>query len=90
MAVWERPQAEAWTHLTDHLDIPATVEPGDRITVSGPDAPLLSGVVVKADPYCYSLLMDAPILRLAMSFSGKPLMVTLVRVGSLPRIRKPE
>lgn len=60
MAVWERPLTEAWAHLTDQLEVPAVVQPGDRITVSGPGAPHLSGVVVKADPFCYSLLIDAP------------------------------
>lgn len=60
MAVWERPLDDAWTHLTDHLDIPAEVEAGDRITVSGQGAPHLSGVVVKASKGWYSLLIDAP------------------------------
>lgn len=60
MAVWPLAQAEAWQRLTDHLDIPAQVEPGDRITVSGDGAPHLSGVVVKSDAYGYTLLVDAP------------------------------
>ena len=60
MAVWNLPQAEAWQRLTDHLDVPSAVEPGDRITVSGDGAPRLSGVVVKAEPHCYTLLVDAP------------------------------
>lgn len=60
MAVWPKPLDEAWTHLTDHLDIPAEVEAGDRITVSGVGAPHLSGVVVKAAKGWYALLVDAP------------------------------
>jgi len=60
MAVWEKGLDDAWTHLTDHLDIPAEVEAGVRITVSGLGAPHLSGVVVKASKGWYSLLIDAP------------------------------
>lgn len=60
MSVWERNLDDAWTHLTDHLDIPAEVAAGDRITVSGLGAPHLSGVVVKASKGWYSLLIDAP------------------------------
>lgn len=60
MAVWEKKLDDAWTHLTDHLDIPAEVAAGDRITVSGAGAPHLSGVVVKASKGWYSLLIDAP------------------------------
>ena len=60
MAVWEMSLDDAWVRLTDHLDIPAEVEAGDRITVSGLGAPHLSGVVVKASKGWYSLLIDAP------------------------------
>lgn len=60
MAVWQKPLDEAWTHLTDHLDIPADADAGDRITISGLGAPHLSGVVVKAAKGWYSLLIDAP------------------------------
>lgn len=60
MAVWNKPLDQAWPHLTDHLDIPADAEAGDRITTSGIDAPHLSGVVVKASKGWYALLIDAP------------------------------
>lgn len=60
MAVWHRPLDDAWTHLTEHLDVPADAEAGDRITISGIDAPHLSGVVVKASKGWYALLVDAP------------------------------
>ncbi len=60
MAVWSKPLDDAWTHLTDHLDIPDDADAGDRITVSGLGAPHLSGVIVKASKGWYSLLIDAP------------------------------
>lgn len=60
MSVWQRSLDDAWMHLTDHLDVPAEVAAGDRITVSGHGAPHLSGVVVKASKGWYALLIDAP------------------------------
>lgn len=61
MAVWSVDRDRGWAHMCAELGLRSAVGAGDRITVDGSSgAPSLSGVVVKAAPLCYSLLVDAP------------------------------
>jgi len=59
-AMWAGPRDTTWSTLTDALGIPAAPAAGERIAVSGPDAPELAGTVVDAAPWRLALLLDRP------------------------------
>jgi uncharacterized protein YndB with AHSA1/START domain len=61
MAVWPVVEDTAWATLTGGLGLPGTADGGEHVAVSSTSgAPELSGVVVKAAPGWYALLIDQP------------------------------
>lgn len=59
-AMWPIPQAEAWRALTSRLDVPAAPQLDERIEVSSPGAPPLSGIVVDVADWRIAVLLDEP------------------------------
>jgi uncharacterized protein YndB with AHSA1/START domain len=60
LAMWDGDRRSTWTALTTALGVPAAPSIGERVVVSSPDAPELSGTVVDAASWRLALLLDRP------------------------------
>jgi uncharacterized protein YndB with AHSA1/START domain len=60
MTMWDGDRRSTWTVLTRALGIPESPSVGERVVVSSPDAPELSGTVVDAASWRLALLLDRP------------------------------
>lgn len=60
MATWADSTDNAWTTLTDALDIPAAPTVGERLEVGTDDTPPLAGTVARVTPTYVALLVDDP------------------------------
>ncbi len=60
MATWPGPRDAAWKRLLDALGLPADIEVGQRVDVTGADAPPLAGTVVDIADHRLALLVDEP------------------------------
>ncbi|MEM1331924.1 MAG: SRPBCC domain-containing protein [Actinomycetota bacterium] len=60
MAMWPAPRDEAWARLLGDLGLPAELAAGERVTVSSPDAPAMSGTVAAVGADHVAFVLDEP------------------------------
>ncbi len=60
VATWSATCEAAWSRLTTALGVASAPQPGDRITPTATDVPPLAGIVVEAEPWRVSILLDEP------------------------------
>ena len=60
MGVWPGSEQQSWARLAGALGLPASPQPGERITVAEGETPALAGTVVRYERGRLALLLDEP------------------------------